>query len=224
MTFEELGVRDDLLRGITDMGFETPMPVQEKVIPALLNGDHDLVALARTGTGKTAAFGLPLLQRIDPDRHVPQAPRPGPPRANCVFQIAGDLADFSKYIRPAWWCSPVYGGSSIESDTRPAPGRADYRGYAGAPYRPHKSRRGETRRRTYRGARRGRRDAQHGFRRLHQRHSEPCARGAPHAHVLGHHASRGGEDFQALHARARGNSNRHAQTWAPKTCVTSTIW
>ena len=57
LTFEELGVRPDLLQGIAEMGFETPMPVQEKVIPVLLNGDHDLVALAQTGTGKTAAFG-----------------------------------------------------------------------------------------------------------------------------------------------------------------------
>lgn len=73
MTFDELGVRDDLLRGIADMGFETPMPVQEKVIPLLLHGDRDLVALAQTGTGKTAAFGLPVLQRVDAERHVPQA-------------------------------------------------------------------------------------------------------------------------------------------------------
>ena len=65
MTFEELGVRDDLLRAITEMGFETPMPVQEKVIPLLLRGDRDVVALAQTGTGKTAAFGLPVIQRID---------------------------------------------------------------------------------------------------------------------------------------------------------------
>lgn len=116
MTFEELGVRDDLLRGITDMGFETPMPVQEKVIPALLNGDHDLVALAQTGTGKTAAFGLPLLQRIDPDRHVPQALVLAPTRELCL-QIAGDLADFSKYM-PRVVVLPVYGGSSIESQIR----------------------------------------------------------------------------------------------------------
>ena len=72
-TFEELGVRPDLLRGIAEMGFENPMPVQEKVIPVLLGGDHDLVALAQTGTGKTAAYGLPLIQRVDIARRVPQA-------------------------------------------------------------------------------------------------------------------------------------------------------
>ena len=59
MTFEELGVREDLLKAIKEMGYETPMPVQEKVIPHLLNEDTDVVALAQTGTGKTAAFGLP---------------------------------------------------------------------------------------------------------------------------------------------------------------------
>ncbi len=62
MTFQELGVRDDLLRAVEELGFEAPMPVQEKVIPVLLSEDHDLVALAQTGTGKTAAFGLPVIQ------------------------------------------------------------------------------------------------------------------------------------------------------------------
>lgn len=116
MNFEELGVRDDLLRGIADMGFETPMPVQEKVIPVLLHGDHDLVALAQTGTGKTAAFGLPVIQRIDISRHVPQALILSPTRELCL-QIAGDLADFSKYITELE-VLPVYGGSSIESQIR----------------------------------------------------------------------------------------------------------
>ena len=64
MTFEELGVREDLLKAIGEMGFESPMPVQEKVIPHLLHEDGDVVALAQTGTGKTAAFGLPVIQRI----------------------------------------------------------------------------------------------------------------------------------------------------------------
>ena len=115
-TFEELGVRDDLLRGIKDMGFETPMPVQEKVIPTLLGGDHDLVALAQTGTGKTAAFGLPVIQRVDASIHRPQALILAPTRELCL-QIAGDLADFSKYT-PDLKVLPVYGGSSIESQIR----------------------------------------------------------------------------------------------------------
>ena len=114
--FEELGVRPDLLRGIAEMGFENPMPVQEKVIPVLLNGDHDLVALAQTGTGKTAAFGLPLIQRVDLDRNDTQALVLAPTRELCL-QIAGDLADFSKYV-PELEILPVYGGSSIESQIR----------------------------------------------------------------------------------------------------------
>ncbi len=116
MTFEELGVRDDLLRGIAEMGFETPMPVQEKVIPVLLGGDHDLVALAQTGTGKTAAFGLPLIQRVDTSRRTTQALVLAPTRELCL-QIAGDLADFSKYT-DGLVVLPVYGGSSIESQIR----------------------------------------------------------------------------------------------------------
>ncbi len=115
-SFEELGVRDDLLKGIYEMGFENPMPVQEKVIPTLLNGDHDLVALAQTDTGKTAAFGLPVIQRIDTSRRVPQALILAPTRELCL-QIAGDLADFSKYT-PDLTVLPVYGGSSIESQIR----------------------------------------------------------------------------------------------------------
>ena len=116
-TFEELGVGEPLRRAIEELGFETPMPVQEAVIPYLLGDDGgDVVALAQTGTGKTAAFGLPVLQRIDPSKHVPQALILAPTRELCL-QIAGDLADFSKYI-PDVTVLPVYGGSSIESQIR----------------------------------------------------------------------------------------------------------
>ena len=97
-TFEELGVSDELLLAISEMGFEMPMPVQAKVIPHLLNEDNDVVALAQTGTGKTAAFGLPVLQRIDASLREPQAVILSPTRELCL-QIAGDLADFSKKQR-----------------------------------------------------------------------------------------------------------------------------
>lgn len=117
MTFEELGVRDDLRCAIEELGFENPMPVQEKVIPHLLQDEAgDVVALAQTGTGKTAAFGLPLLQRIDPADRRPQALILSPTRELCL-QIGSDLADFSKYM-PAVKVLPVYGGSSIESQIR----------------------------------------------------------------------------------------------------------
>ncbi len=115
-TFEELGVSDELLLAITEMGFEMPMPVQAKVIPHLLKEDNDVVALAQTGTGKTAAFGLPVLQRVDSKLRKPQAVILSPTRELCL-QIAGDLADFSKYL-PNVSVLPVYGGSSIESQIR----------------------------------------------------------------------------------------------------------
>ncbi|MDE6609747.1 MAG: DEAD/DEAH box helicase [Muribaculaceae bacterium] len=115
-TFEELGVNEPLRKAIAELGFEMPMPVQEKVIPHLLTGDNDVVALAQPGTGKTAAFGLPVIQRIDVDNHTPQALILSPTRELCL-QIAGDLADFSKYIH-GLTVLPVYGGSSIESQIR----------------------------------------------------------------------------------------------------------
>ncbi len=116
MTFEELGVREDILKAITEMGYASPMPVQEKVIPHLLNENNDVVALAQTGTGKTAAFGLPVLQRIDTKLKRPQALILSPTRELCL-QIGSDLADYSKYIDNLK-VLPVYGGSSIESQIR----------------------------------------------------------------------------------------------------------
>lgn len=114
--FAALGVEPRLLRAIGEMGFEHPMPIQEMVIPHLLTQDGDAVGLAQTGTGKTAAFGLPLLQRIDVGRQAPQALIIAPTRELCL-QIAGDLADFAKYI-DGLRILPVYGGSSIESQIR----------------------------------------------------------------------------------------------------------
>ena len=115
-TFQDLGVEPRLLQAIEEMGFVNPMPIQEMVIPHLLDKEGDVVGLAQTGTGKTAAFGLPVLQRIDPDKRVPQALIIAPTRELCL-QIASDLADFSKYI-PSLKILPVYGGSSIDSQIR----------------------------------------------------------------------------------------------------------
>lgn len=115
-TFEDLGVEPRLLKAIGEMVFESPMPIQEMVIPHLLEKDGDVVGLAQTGTGKTAAFGLPVLQRIDVSKNVPQALIIAPTRELCL-QIAGDLADFSKYI-DSLRILPVYGGSSIDSQIR----------------------------------------------------------------------------------------------------------
>lgn len=115
-TFEELGVSAEIRRAIEEMGYEHPMPVQEEVIPYLLGRNNDVVALAQTGTGKTAAFGLPLLQKIDVERLQPQSLILCPTRELCL-QIAGDLSDYSKYI-DGLHVLPVYGGSSIESQIR----------------------------------------------------------------------------------------------------------
>ena len=115
-TFEELGVAPDLLKAIKELGFENPMPIQELVIPHLNEKEGDVVGLAQTGTGKTAAFGLPVLQRIDITVDKPQALIIAPTRELCL-QIAGDLADFSKYI-DGLRILPVYGGSSIDSQIR----------------------------------------------------------------------------------------------------------
>lgn len=115
-TFKELGLSEEILRAITELGYENPMPVQEEVIPYLLGQDNDVVALAQTGTGKTAAYGLPLLQMIDVDKVLPQALVLCPTRELCL-QISGDLSDYSKYIE-GLKVLPVYGGSSIESQIR----------------------------------------------------------------------------------------------------------
>ena len=98
------------------MGYEQPMPVQEEVIPYLLGTGNDVIALAQTGTGKTAAFGLPVLQKVNPSDHRTQAVILSPTRELCL-QIAGDLKEYSRYI-DGLHVLAVYGGSSIESQIR----------------------------------------------------------------------------------------------------------
>ena len=115
-TFEELGVSEEIRRAIGELGFEHPMPVQEEVIPYLLGNRNDVIALAQTGTGKTAAFGLPLLQRIDTSSKDTQAIVLSPTRELCL-QIADDLKEFSKYI-PHLHIAAVYGGASIDTQIR----------------------------------------------------------------------------------------------------------
>ncbi|RRC98724.1 DEAD/DEAH box helicase [Prevotella sp. OH937_COT-195] len=115
-TFEELGVSEEIRRAIEEMGFEKPMPVQEEVIPYLLGTRNDVIALAQTGTGKTAAFGIPLIQRIDTRIRQTQAIVLSPTRELCL-QIADDLKDFSKYI-PDVHIIPVYGGANIETQIK----------------------------------------------------------------------------------------------------------
>lgn len=109
--FADLELRQDILQGLEKLGFTAPTPVQEQVIPALLNGQRDLVALAQTGTGKTAAFGLPLIQLIDTSVKQTQGLIICPTRELCM-QVASDLADFGKYVSGLKVVA-VYGGSPI---------------------------------------------------------------------------------------------------------------
>lgn len=116
-SFKELGLSEEILHGIEDLGFTEPMPIQEKVTPFLLGeSTEDLVALAQTGTGKTAGFGLPLLQLIDSHVQKIQALILSPTRELCI-QISNDLKKYSKYIK-GMKIVPVYGGESIVTQFR----------------------------------------------------------------------------------------------------------
>ena len=109
--FEQLGLNDALLQAINDMGFETPSEVQEKSIPILLQEDTDMVALAQTGTGKTAAFGFPLIQKIDVNSRKTQGLILSPTRELCL-QITNELKNYSKYFKGLNTVA-IYGGASI---------------------------------------------------------------------------------------------------------------
>ena len=115
-TFEELGVSGEIRKATEELGFVQPMPVQEAVIPYLLENKNDVIALAQTGTGKTAAFGIPLLMRIDTSRRSPQALVLSPTRELCL-QITDDIRDFAQYMDGVH-VEAVYGGASIEPQMR----------------------------------------------------------------------------------------------------------
>jgi ATP-dependent RNA helicase DeaD len=115
-TFQELGLDARLVKSVEALGFVTPTPIQLQAIPALLEGGRDLVGLAQTGTGKTAAFGLPLLQLIDLSKNYPQALILAPTRELCV-QIYNDLQNFSTEMK-GFESVPVYGGASIMDQIR----------------------------------------------------------------------------------------------------------
>ncbi|GIM60580.1 DEAD/DEAH box helicase [Capnocytophaga canis] len=115
-SFKQLGLNESILKAITDMGFEKPSEIQEKAIPTLLSEDVDMVALAQTGTGKTAAFGFPLLQKIDAETKETQALILSPTRELCL-QITSELKLYSKYM-PNIHVVAIYGGASIEEQTK----------------------------------------------------------------------------------------------------------
>src|SRR4030043_1606857 len=114
--FEEMGFTPSILKAIQELGFEQPMPVQKKVIPLMLGGDSDIIALAQTGTGKTAAFGLPLVQATDTEIKSTQALILCPTRELCI-QITGDLADYARFTGKLKILA-VYGGASIDNQIR----------------------------------------------------------------------------------------------------------
>ena len=114
--FNEMGFTPGILKAIQELGFEQPMPVQEKVIPLMLTYDSDIIALAQTGTGKTAAFGLPLVQATDTESDYTQSLILCPTRELCM-QITNDLSDYSKYIGKLRILA-VYGGASIDNQIR----------------------------------------------------------------------------------------------------------
>ena len=111
-TFKSLGLNAELLKAVEKLGFETPTDVQDKVIPILLEQDTDLVALAQTGTGKTAAFGFPMLQRIDSTNRMTQGLILSPTRELCI-QITNDMADYGKAIKGVNIVA-IYGGANIQ--------------------------------------------------------------------------------------------------------------
>ncbi|WP_310992148.1 DEAD/DEAH box helicase [Aequorivita marina] len=114
--FKALGLEDHLLKAITDMGFETPSEVQEKAIPILLDRETDMVSLAQTGTGKTAAFGFPMLQKIDVNSRTTQGLILSPTRELCL-QITNEMVAYGKYM-PGLNVTAVYGGASITDQAR----------------------------------------------------------------------------------------------------------
>lgn len=116
MNFELLGLSKPVLRAIAEMGFETPTPIQEQAIPVMLGGNQDVVALAQTGTGKTAAFGLPLIDLLEFSQRHTQALILAPTRELCM-QITRDLQNFSKHVSGAHVVA-IYGGASIEGQIR----------------------------------------------------------------------------------------------------------
>ena len=117
MTFEDINIQSDILKAIGELGFENPTPIQAETIPHLLeNSDQDLLAFAQTGTGKTAAFGLPIIQQIDTDSNQTQSIILAPTRELCM-QIAKDMETYAKYSKRLNVVA-VYGGASIETQMR----------------------------------------------------------------------------------------------------------
>jgi ATP-dependent RNA helicase DeaD len=116
-TFKELGVRNDYIQGLKELGIKHPTEIQEKAIPQLIENKTDFIGLAQTGTGKTAAYGIPLLQQIDPSKPVIQGLILSPTR-ELVLQIKKQLFKFTKYVDDQIFAEGVYGGEKIEKQIK----------------------------------------------------------------------------------------------------------
>lgn len=114
--FAQLGLQEELLQSLAALGFESPTPIQMEAIPEILNQERDLIGLAQTGTGKTAAFSLPLLQQADPQARHPQALLLSPTRELCI-QITQDIENYARFM-PSLSVVPVYGGASMDTQIR----------------------------------------------------------------------------------------------------------
>ena len=116
MLFSDIFLRKEIQKAIIDLGFSEPTPIQKEVIPFLIESEQDLIALAQTGTGKTAAFGLPIIEKINTKKNLPQSIILCPTRELCL-QITKDFESFSKYIKDLK-ITAVYGGANIQSQIR----------------------------------------------------------------------------------------------------------
>lgn len=116
MKFADTGLKTTIIKGLQELGFEEAMPIQEKVIEAMLENRSDLIGIAQTGTGKTAAYGLPLIHLVDPGEKTVQALIMTPTRELCI-QVAADLSHFAKYVKGID-ITPVYGGASMDTQIR----------------------------------------------------------------------------------------------------------
>ena len=116
MQFSDLPLDSNILKGVEALGFTSPTPVQEESIPLLIQENRDLIGLAQTGTGKTAAFGLPMIHKIDVNKKIVQGLVIAPTRELCV-QISNDFKDFSKFVK-GLSIATIYGGASMDKQSR----------------------------------------------------------------------------------------------------------
>ena len=222
MTFETLGLSPALLRALAENSYTTPTPIQLEAIPLALAG-HDLLGGAQTGTGKTAAFSLPLLQRLSKET-PPNGPRK--PRAliltptrELAVQVADSIKTYGRHLRLN--VTTIFGGAGMGPQVDNLRRGIDILvATPGPPDRPHGARQRQARRRRDAGARRSRPHARHGLPAGDQAHPQPRAEGAPDAAVLGDVRGRDQGARAGVHARSEAGAGDGAATPSPKpSCI-----